>query len=92
MISITSTVVATQNQISTDMSNETVILDLDSGVYYGLDPVGSFIWKHLQEPRAVTAIRDAVLDKYDVDQARCETDLLALLQKLQAQGLIEVKG
>ncbi|MBE2268852.1 MAG: lasso peptide biosynthesis PqqD family chaperone [Anaerolinea sp.] len=92
MIALDTKVVATKNQISTDMSDETVILNLQNGVYYGLDPVGTFIWKLIQEPNDVRAIRDAVLNEYDVEAERCEQDIVNLLQELLEQGLVEVQA
>jgi len=92
MIALQTKVVATKNQISTDMSDETVILNLQNGVYYGLDPVGTYIWKLIQEPTDVETVRDAVLNEYDVEPDRCELDIMNLLQELIEQGLVEVQG
>ena len=86
-----STVVAAKDQVSSDLGKEVAILDLKAGVYYGLDAVGARIWNLLQEPRTVNEIRDIILKEYDVAPERCERDLLALLRRLAAEGLIEVK-
>ncbi len=86
-----STVVTTSDQVSTDLSGESVILNLKSGTYYGLDGVGVRVWHLIQEPKTVSDIRDAILAEYEVEPARCEQDLLALLQDLAAEGLIEIR-
>jgi len=91
MVSGRSTVVVAKEQVSCDLAGEAAILNLKNGVYYGLDPVGARIWNLLQEPRIVNEIGEALLKEYDVESDRCESDLLALLQKLAAEGLIEVK-
>lgn len=67
------------------------MLNLTSGIYYGLDAVGARIWNLIQEPRTVNEIRDVLLREYDVETERCERDLLAILQNLAAAGLIEVR-
>jgi hypothetical protein len=90
MIAKGSIVVAVKDQVSSDLAGEVVILDLTHGVYYGLDAVGAQIWALIQEPRSVEAIRDAILDEYDVEPEPCERDLLALLGDLAAANLIEV--
>lgn len=84
-------VVATRDQVCADLAGESVILHLQSGTYYGLDAVGTWIWEHIQQPRTVGEIRDAMLEEYEVEPGRCEQDLLALLQQLADAGLIEVK-
>ncbi len=86
-----SVVVVTKDQVSADLSGEAAILNLKSGIYYGLDNVGARIWSLVQEPRAVNEVRDAILQEYDVEPDQCETDLLALLEELLSKGLIEVK-
>ena len=50
-ISDRSVVVATKDQVSCDLAGEAAILNIKSGVYYGLDPVGARIWTLMQEPR-----------------------------------------
>lgn len=90
-VSLSSTVVTAGDLISSDLVGEVVILSLKSGKYYGLDPVGARIWGLIQEPRVVGDVRDIVMEEYEVDLDRCERDLLALLQRLAAEELIEVK-
>jgi hypothetical protein len=42
-------------------------------------------------PRAVAEIQNAITDEYDVEPERCARDLVGLLEKLLAEGLIEIK-
>ncbi|MGC1203219.1 MAG: PqqD family peptide modification chaperone, partial [Candidatus Acidiferrales bacterium] len=72
--------------------DEASILNLKNTVYYGLDPVGARVWTLLQQPRSVEQLRDTLLEDYEVESARCENDLLSLLEKMRAEGLIEVRG
>jgi Coenzyme PQQ synthesis protein D (PqqD) len=81
---------ATQGQISSDLAGEAVILDLASGVYYGLNEVGARIWHLIQQPHTIQAIQHTLLQEYDVDTEICTQDLLQLLQELQAAGLIQI--
>jgi hypothetical protein len=86
----TMTVVACGGQVSCDIEGEAIILNLDSGVYYGLNPVGARIWDLIQVPRTVREVRDAVLNEYEVEPMRFEHELMALLRELETEGLIEV--
>src|ERR1700687_2627338 len=90
-ISDRSVAVSAKPQVSCDLAGEPSILNIKSGVYYGLDPVGARIWNLMQEPRAVAEIQNAITDEYDVEPERCARDLVSLLEKLLAEGLIEVK-
>ena len=70
------------------VGDETVILDLTSGTYFGLDPVGARIWQLLTEGKTLSAVCDAMLEEYEVSRAQLEQDTLKLAQELEAQGLI----
>ena len=91
MLSNDSIVVVSPDQVSSDLAGEIVMLNLKNGTYYGLDQVGARVWGLIEQPRRVAAIRDAILEEYDVEPERCERDLLALLGELRDNGLIEVR-
>jgi len=88
LIDPSTTVVATAAQVSCELGEETAILHTESGVYYGLDPVGTRVWQLLQEPVTVAEIRDAMLREFDVSAAQLDGDLRRLLVDLAAAGLV----
>jgi hypothetical protein len=90
-LSVSSSIVAAKDQVSSDLGDEIAILHLNAGVYYGLDGVGARIWDLIQEPRTVEEVRDVLVSEYEVEPDRCESDLITLLQRLADEGLIEVK-
>lgn len=86
-----SVISVTKDAVHCDVEDEVVILGLKDGVYYGLNPVGAFIWGLIQEPKNVADIRDAILEEYDVSREVCETDLMELLTELSDKGLVEIE-
>lgn len=89
-LSVHSTVVATKGQISSDLGDEVAILDLEGGMYYGLDNAGARVWELIQEPRKVEDVYTTIVKEYDVEPERCERDVVSLIQKLRDEGLAEV--
>ena len=83
-------VVAAKDQVSRDMAGEAAILNLTSGVYYGLNPIGARIWNLIQEPKTLGEINETILREYEVNTDRCEADVRALLSQLAEQGLVEI--
>jgi len=79
-----------KGQVSTDLQGEIVLLNVQSGKYYNLNPIGSFIWERIEQPTPLSAIIEAILSAYKVDRERCETDTRELLQKLVRAGLVEI--
>lgn len=92
IVSGNSVVVAAETQISSDLAGEAIILELDAGMYYGLDAIGTRIWKLIQQPTSVSSLCDTLLDEYEVDPECCEHDLLALLRDLAANKLIRIQN
>ena len=92
MITRDSTVVAAENQVSSAVEGEAVILETGRGTYYGLDPIGTHVWALIQEPASVASICETLVSEYDVAPARCEADVLVLLNQLGESGLVEVVG
>lgn len=88
-IGLGSRLVVTDKQITSQLGDESVILDLTDGIYYGLDSIGTSIWTLLGSPRSVQEICDLIQQEYDVGSAACEEAVLALLQDLEARALIE---
>lgn len=85
------TVVAVSDQVSCTLENEAVVLHLGKGMYYGLNPVGATVWNALQQPKTIAELVAIVTGEFDVEEARCEGDLLTLLGELEDAGLIEVR-
>lgn len=75
--------------IANAVADETVILHLGNGTYYGLDPIGAKLWDALQAGESPAAICSALLEAYDVTPERLEADLRELLGDLAANDLIE---
>lgn len=74
------------------VQDETVLLDLKSAQYFGLNEVGGRVWALLAEGLDLTAVRDQLLDEFDVTLDVLEPDLVGLLQALVAEGLVTVSA
>jgi len=70
------------------VGDETVLLDLESGLYFGLDNVGQCIWETVSEGKDLGETVDAVVAEYDVDKAQAEADVLEFTSKLVERGLL----
>lgn len=90
MIDLQSTITVSTQQISCDLGDEAVVLNLSTGEYFGLDPVGARIWSWLTAPQTVAGLRDRLVEAYDADTGEIERDLFGLLEQLRDEGLIEV--
>jgi len=87
-----SCVVVSDEQVSTSLGEETVVLGMGDGVYYGLDAVGARVWELLATPRQVSELVRAIVGEFDVTPEQCERDVLALLDDLSERRLVSEVG
>jgi hypothetical protein len=85
-------VVSTDNVLSCDLRGEEAILDLESGTYYGLNAVGSAVWRRIREPARLADVVDALTAEYDVERSRCAADVVALVEELIEHGMARAEA
>jgi hypothetical protein len=78
-----------ESVIAREVDGETVLLNLDTGVYFGLDAVGTAIWRAIKDDGRLIQAAEAVERDYDVDPAVAREDLLRLIAEMIAKGLLQ---
>ena len=86
----TQKIVISNDALSQEVNGETVILDLQSESYFGLDEVGTRVWQLLQEEGDVQKTIDQMLKEFDVKPERLTADVNELLRKLIDNGLVVI--
>jgi hypothetical protein len=90
-IAMSSTVVVAEEVLSSALGSEHVLLNLRDGMYYGLEAVGSEIWKLVQRPITVAEICRVVSEAHDVGPERCRADVMRLLSEMAERRLVDVR-
>ena len=67
---------------------EAAIINLKSGKYYSLDPMGAFVWSHIDSGATVEEIVQQVLAHYEGDRAQVSRAIAKFIDALQAEELI----
>lgn len=80
---------ASKDCLYTKLQEESVILSLKNGKYYGLNAVGVSIWQKLQTPVTFSEIRGTIQQEYDVDETVCDKEVSAFLEHLKEEGLVD---
>jgi len=91
-MNLNQTITLSPEVISQEVSGETVLLDLESENYFGLDEVGTRIWQLLKETSDLRAVYSTLLEEYEVEEERLQTDLAALLTEIAGLGLITLEA
>ncbi|HLM24891.1 MAG TPA: PqqD family protein [Pyrinomonadaceae bacterium] len=87
-ISFTDRVRVPDDVLISNLQEESVILNLDSERYYGLDNVGTRFVSVLNTSDSVEAAYEVLRDEYDVDAQSLRRDLLELVEDLVKQGIL----
>ncbi|HVN30362.1 MAG TPA: PqqD family protein [Thermoanaerobaculaceae bacterium] len=84
-------VCAASAQVSSRVGDEVAVLGLDRAVYFGLNPVGARIWELVQKPVRLDRVAEAIVAEYEVDESTVRSDLMELVERLLAEGLLELR-
>ncbi len=77
--------------IATSMGDEAVMLDIESGYYFGLSGVGPHIWHMLEQSCSAGAVVDSVKAAFAVGaDDNVDRDVITFLQRLVDKGLVRV--
>jgi hypothetical protein len=76
--------------IQSTIGEEVVMLDMDSGFYFGLNSVASIIWRKLEKEISLEEIISELLEEYNIDQATCENETEIFLNQLIERNIIKV--
>jgi len=88
-IPLSSTITISSEVLAQEVDGETVLLDLQSESYFGLDEVGTRIWQLLNDHNELQKVFDIMLEEYDVNPKQLENDLNDLVGKLIDEKLIK---
>jgi hypothetical protein len=93
-ISFSDRVTVPDDVLISQLQEESVILNLDSERYFGLDDVGTRFLTVLTSSESIEAAYERLRNEYDVDPQVLRSDLLALVENLIDQGLLirQIRG
>jgi len=88
-ITIDSSVRIPEDVMFRELDGEAVLLNLQSGIYFGLDAVGTRIWQLVElQQGSIRGVWQAMVDEFDAEPERLEQDLLAFVRELNSSGLL----
>ena len=87
-LSLNQKISRTPSVLSSSIDDETVMMSIEQGMYYNLNPIASAIWAMLETPHTFDQITEKLMEEYDVDQPTCQTETAEFLQALAKRKLI----
>ena len=87
--SLVSSIKISDDVISRNLQGESVLLNLKTGTYYGLDLIGSKTWQFIEKHQSLQKVHDLLIKEFDVTEEQCAKDLLGFVSSLHEKKLIE---
>jgi hypothetical protein len=78
--------------ISGRLHDELVMMDIDQGKYFSLNPVATRIWDLLLKSSEIKEVCSLLMDEYEIDAERCQTEVSELLEEMVKLGVVFRQG
>ncbi|HOO34346.1 MAG TPA: lasso peptide biosynthesis PqqD family chaperone [Thermotogota bacterium] len=89
MIDLTTTIKRKEGYADTEVDGNKVLMSVESGKYYGLNGMGTEIWKRIENFMTVSTLIEDLLNEYEVSREDAEAQVLTFLKDLDKNNLIE---
>lgn len=75
--------------ISSKIEEDLFLLSMEKGAYFRMNPIGTRIWELLETPKTQSQLVSDLLKEFEVDEATCEKEVEAFLEKTAQMGLLK---
>jgi hypothetical protein len=88
-LTLSDRIVIPDSVVFRDLGGETVVLNLETGLYFGLDEVGTEVWNDLRNGSTLQQTFDRLIGEYDVAADTLRADILRFVNHMAAKGLVQ---
>lgn len=72
-----------------NLEGSLVMMDIQKGKYFSLNPVGKRIWEMIEQPKSFDEITDGLLFEFEVTPEQCRLEVMEFLAKMEKSGIIK---
>lgn len=88
-VTLSDRIVIPESVVFRDLGGETVVLNLETGLYFGLDEVGTEVWNDLRNGNTLQQSFDRLIGEYDVAPDTLRSDILRFVNHMASKGLVQ---
>jgi hypothetical protein len=74
--------------LAAEVNGEIVMMSVEQGRYFGLDDIGSDIWKRIEPPCSFATLIEGLVVDYEADRATIMTDVQNLLGHMVEHDIV----
>lgn len=90
IINLDTTVQRNTQIVCSEIDGEKVMMDINSGEYFGLDSVGARVWDLIEKPIKISVLVELLMQEFDVSKDVCIEDTLEFINLLLEKNLIYI--
>ncbi|MEI6137646.1 MAG: PqqD family protein [Mariniphaga sp.] len=72
-----------------NLEENLVMMDIQKGKYFSLNPVGKRIWEMIEQPKSFDEITDLLQSEFEVTLEQCRSEVIEFLAKMEKSGIIK---
>ena len=76
------------DMLASEINGEVVMMSIESGRYYGMNPTGVYIWKALENPLTVQDLLKHITDTFKLSEDQCRTEVLPFLEDMVKEKIL----
>jgi hypothetical protein len=76
--------------LTAEVDGEIVMMSIDQGLYFGLDDIGTDIWRRIEPPCSFGELVDVLAAGYDADRMTIARDISSLLARMAERGVVRL--
>ena len=77
--------------VVSEINNESVILNLKTGIYFQVNELGSYIVSQLNQYSTFESLNNKITEDFEVAPNKSEEDLLSFIKDLESKNLLHYK-
>jgi hypothetical protein len=89
-LDITARVTRHPDMISAEIGGEAVMMSIEKGAYFGLNPIATRIWDLIEQPKSVAELIAVISAEYEVSDAQCAADVQEFVADMIARGIAQL--
>jgi lipoate-protein ligase A len=82
---------ASSSVVTREVGGEMMLMDLESGTYFGLDAIGGRAWQAFEDGQTIEELCAQIEQDFEVEPEQLREDMLSLARKLLDNNLVTKK-
>ncbi|MEA5005817.1 MAG: PqqD family protein [Rikenellaceae bacterium] len=79
-----------KNIIDGSIDDNQVMMHIEKGKYFGLNPVGKRIWELIEKPKSLEEIVGQLTEEYNVPEGQCAKEVVTFLEMAIRHDIVKI--